>query len=276
MNCHDWLTPAHPTMHLCKLGVAAESVCEGRALLFRAVLSETQTVGPPCDDRAAPSEALPAQRSCQGPAGMATDWSPSPPLFSTRVHFSGDRSKCRLQRCGRLFSSLNTVGAQKLTGWFSPKLLCLGVWQQMHYCVLAGYLGRLMYATQTYSVAFWSGTVRVAAAGWRHEPGWINCFEPDSSLPGFVSAFHIWYIKKGKWAKCIRWHLVVIVRSFAGCQRCSALFFTFCICIVSGGKSCSWMMELLEESAIMISGAKRNHQCDCNWNHKHTHFLFCF
>lgn len=130
------------------------------------------------------------------------------------------------------FPPLNTVGAQKLTGWFSPKLLFLAVWQQMHYCVLAGYLGRLMYATQTHSMAFWSVTVEGAAAGWCHEPGWINCFGPDLSLPVFVSAFHIWCIKEGKWAKCIRWHLVVVLWSVSGCQRCSTLFFKFSLCIV--------------------------------------------
>lgn len=184
-NRQDWLTAVHPAVHLCKLGFAAKSVCEGHTLLFRAILSETQTVGPLCDDEEEVSEAVPAQRSCQCPGGMVTDWSPSPPLFLTRVHFSGDRSKCRLQCCNRLFSSLNTVGTQKVTGWFSPKLRFLGVWQQMHYCVLAGCLDRLMYATRTHSMAFCSVTLKVAAAGWGHEPGWINCFEPDLSLPVF-------------------------------------------------------------------------------------------
>lgn len=61
----------------------------------------------------------------------------------------------------------------------------------MHYCVLAGYLGRLMYATQTHSVAFWSVTAEVAAAGRCHEPGWINYFGPDLSFRVFGSAFHI-------------------------------------------------------------------------------------
>lgn len=57
--------------------------------------------------------------------------------------------------------------------------------------------------------------------------------------------------------------------------QCFSLNFASALCL-RRGKSCLWMMKLLEESAIMISGAKRNHQCDCNLNHKHTHFLFCF
>lgn len=142
-----------------------QSVSEGGAFLFRAILSETQTVGPPCDDEGAPSSMVPPQMSCRSPGGMATDWSPSPPLFLTKVHFSRDRSKCRHQYCSSLFCPLNTVGAQKLTGWFSPKFLFLGVWQQMHYCVLAGYLCRLMYVVQTHWMAFQSVTVKVAAAG---------------------------------------------------------------------------------------------------------------
>lgn len=141
---------------------------------------QTQTVGPPSVDEEASDMMAPAQMSCQCQGGMTTDWSPSPPLLLTKVHFSGDRSKCRHQYCSSLFSSPNTAGAQKLTGWFSPKLLFLGVWQQMHYCVLAGCLCRLMYAAQTHWMAFWSVP---AAAGWCHEHSWINCLEPGLSLP---------------------------------------------------------------------------------------------
>lgn len=92
----------------------AQSVCEGTTFLF--ILSETQTVGPPCDDEGALSTMVPVQMSCRYPGGMAIDWSPSPPLFLTKVHFSRDRSKCRHQYCSSLFSPLYTVGAQKLTG----------------------------------------------------------------------------------------------------------------------------------------------------------------
>lgn len=109
---------------------------------------------------------------------MVTGWSPFPPLFLTKVHFSGERTKCRLQYRSSLFSSLNTVGSQKLTGWLSPMLLFLGVWQQKHYCVVVGYLHRLMYATETHWMAFWSVIVKVAAAGWCRKPSWFICFDP--------------------------------------------------------------------------------------------------
>lgn len=158
-NRHDWTTTIHPIMHLSQQFQSAQSVSEGCPFFFRAIL-KTQAVGPPCDDEGALSTMVPAEMSCQSPGGMATDWSPSPPLFLTKVHSSGDWSKCRHQYYSSLFSPPNTVGAQKLTGWFSPKLLFLGVWQQMHYCVLAGYVCRLMYAAQTHWMAFWSVTVK--------------------------------------------------------------------------------------------------------------------
>lgn len=137
---------------------------------------------------------LPAQMSCRSPWGMATDWSPSPPLFLTKVHFSRDQSQCRHQYCSSLFPPLYTVGAQKLTGWFCPKSLFLGVWQQMHYRVLAGYLCRRMYAAWTHWMAFWSVIVKVATAGRGHEESWISYFEWELTHQVFLSALPNWYV----------------------------------------------------------------------------------